>query len=166
MITLLYYIKKNTKYLAQSIKSILSQKNKNFDLIIFNPVNDESVNKILSNINIKGVNKFTYIKSNNEINKGQAYSLLKNKVDTKYIWFGDSTAILEDNFIQAFYDSFESCKNPDVISFSNTNVESNDKLFDLCDTYKKSDMSKLSNSILPYIDDKIFNVKFIKSEDI
>jgi glycosyltransferase involved in cell wall biosynthesis len=84
-ISLIYYINKKSSSLVKSLNSIINQKNKDFQLIIFNDGNDAQVEEIIKSINFNKIPHFSYFASSKIVGRGYASNFARSLQKSDYV---------------------------------------------------------------------------------
>jgi glycosyltransferase involved in cell wall biosynthesis len=150
MISIFFYFNSESKRIQQSIDSLLNQTSKEFELFI---VDGTGKNTGLS-IDTSLFPKVSFFKTNLENSISYFSNEFLTHAKGKYVYFMGQDAELDLNFVK----KCNSIHNEDITIFSN-NIKSHQ-------TISKNKGKEICDFFLPSLDDKIFSLSFLKSNNI
>jgi glycosyltransferase involved in cell wall biosynthesis len=152
MISIFFYFNSESKKIQQSIDSLLNQTSKEFELFI---VDGTDKNTDLSiEIDTSSFSKVVFLKTNLENNIAYFSNKFLMQAIGRYVYFMEQDAELDSNFVK----KCNCTKNEDFIILSD-DVSSHK-------TILKNKSKDIYNFFLPRIDDKLFSISFLKTNNI
>jgi glycosyltransferase involved in cell wall biosynthesis len=138
------------KYIAQTIRSVLSQSYFNYEIIV---INDGSTDSSLSIVNEFSVEKKLFIHSitNSGVASARNYGI--SKITGDYVVFLDADDLVDENFLEVVNVNIKENQNADIYHVSWRRINNNGKLISLHRSPESSDWCRdiiLGNMFAPH----------------
>lgn len=160
-LTLIFHLYKNTKSLDKSIKSILTQTDKNFELIIIDDDSTQDVTSIISKNDINALN-IKFLSFSENFGHSFSFNYAIKHATNNYVYYFGSNVHLEPNFVELINQKISENKNADVFSFDLTPQNKNDASIKVLHNIK--DM--IENDVMVQIKDKVLSKNFLVKNKI
>ena len=164
-LTIVYHLHMMYKQAKQSVLSILSQSDKNFDIICILDNIDSGLKKILDDKEITShlaKNKnITFIVVDKTLGHSWCFNRANELLKTPYVYYASGGCIFDTNFIKEVSKKLETSK-PDMLVF-NYSKEMQRQFLDLTE---KTDAYHFYLTFLNSYTNKIFKVAFLKDHNV
>lgn len=163
VITFAIYLNENSSSLNLCLNQLTRIDKEDCDVIIYLDSNSQDLNITIENLFLNNtLPNFTLIKNSTHLNKAFCFNDALNSCNSEYIMFLDFNSVLENNFFLELKPYLD--KNYDVISVDKTNPNIFFRLNE--DEYTKINSELILSNATKSIYDKLFNVDFLKNNDI
>lgn len=158
-VTIVYHLYKNSKYLQESLDSIFGQTDKDFTIIFISDDPTKIVRDHFKNVELTNVVKnFKYINIYKNLGHSFSFNLALDYIETPYVYFASSSAVFKKDFIEVINKKIDKNKNLELLMINSIKKENDHKSKDIYSPLYKT----LSHTYI----NKVFNVKFLKSNNI
>ena len=159
-ISLIYHVNANYSTLKKSLSSIFDQTSQDFEFILIDDNSTDQVKSCINDFSFNKLKNFTYINTNQKIGHSFSFNIGLNNAKGKYVYYLGSNIVLEKNFIETIDSILNEHSNSNMIILKNSGKEN--KTPKIYKTVNK----ELFKILKPSIKDKIFNVDFLRKNNI
>jgi glycosyltransferase involved in cell wall biosynthesis len=156
---IIYHVYKNTTSLRESLHSIFSQVDRNFELILINDFSSIAVTNIINEFNFNELKQFTYLKYSQNLGHSYSFNNALNITTSDYVLYAGSNFIFNKNFTKIVNETIDKTSDVDVISFTNIKNDCSVQIFNKLN----ANMKLLLRQSMK---DKIVSVKMLREHKI
>ena len=164
-LTIVYHLHKSYNESKQSVKSILSQSDKNFDIICILDNIDTGIKKILVERDVTSLlsktKNLTFIVVDKTLGHSWCFNRAMDEVKTPYVYFASGGCVFDKNFVKEVSKTLLA-KKPDLLIF-NYDQKTHKHFLELTE---KTDNYHFYQTFLNSYTNKIFKFDFLKKHDI
>lgn len=164
-LSFIYHLYNNAVYLEKSIKSIMDQTSKEFEVIFIDDYSSNEVKEILNKFDLSD-KRFKIVRLFENYGRSFSYNLGLEKASGKYVYYAESNNIFSKDFVETIINA-ASKKDYDYISFKTDSAYLNDSLdqdVEVDITENKMDSWIVNCSIT--IRNKVFRKQFLEKNKI
>lgn len=162
-LSIVYHIFKNTTNLEASLKLLINQSDKNFELIIFDDNANTHAQEIISKLDFSPIKKYKYVSNNHNLGHALCFNMARNLASCPFIYYTGSNAVFSPDFVKEINQILKDKPQTDILSFWTNSFDSKktNELFAL----KKSD-NFIYQVLLHGLKNKIFRIDFLKENKL
>ncbi|MDE5545334.1 MAG: glycosyltransferase family 2 protein [Malacoplasma sp.] len=165
-ITFIYHLYENSTNLEKSIKSLLNQTSKSFEIIFIDDFASDEVKTILNSFDLSD-KKFKIVRLFENYGRSFSYNLGLEKASGSYVYFAESKNIFEPDFVKTIINILDN-KKYDFIGFK-TNINNVNDDFETEKEITKEELSTNASFIVNCaisIRNKVFKKSFLEKKKI